>query len=78
MTADDTTPQTSGDEVIRDDEGRDIRIYGLVLDDANPARTLRELLRQWSITDEPSANLRERTAAALNIIGTDGRISDDQ
>lgn len=71
--------ENPADEVVRDDDGRDIRIYGLVLDDANPARTLRELLRQWSVVDEPSADLRERTEAALNIIGPDGKATrDDQ
>lgn len=58
---------------MRDSQGRDTRIHGLVLDDGNPARSLRELLRQWSESGlTPPGDLAERTKMVLDIIGPDG------
>lgn len=72
---------------VRDSRGRDARIHGMVLDSANPARTLRELLRQWhlfgdvvldDLEDEaPRERLRdlmERTQAALQAVDVEGRV----
>jgi len=61
------------DETIRDSQGRDTRIHGLVLDDGNPVRTLRELLRQWSKSGlTPPGDLADRTQYVLDVIGPDG------
>lgn len=64
---------------VRDSQGRDTRIHGMVLDEANPARSLRELLRQWvehyEVGDDsvyPAFNLAERSREALKYIGPDG------
>lgn len=58
---------------MRDSRGRDTRIHGLVLDDGNPAPTLRELLRQWSESGlTPPGDLAERTRMVLECIGPDG------
>jgi hypothetical protein len=60
-------------ETVRDSHGRDVRIYGLVLDEGNPARTLRELLRQWSIAGlTPPGSLAERTQMVLEATDFDG------
>lgn len=58
----------------RDSQGRDTRIHGLVLNESNPAPTLRELLRQWATTAELShpGDLLDRTNMVLDIIGPDG------
>lgn len=58
---------------VRDSLGRDTRIHGVVLDDGNPAPTLRELLRQWSESGlTPPGDLAHRTQAVLEAIGPDG------
>jgi hypothetical protein len=60
-------------DTVRDSRGRDARIHGVVLDDGNPAPTLRELLRQWSESGlTPPGDLAARTQVALEIIGPDG------
>ncbi len=59
--------------VVRDSLGRNTRIHGIVLDDGNPAPTLRELLRQWSESGvEPPGDLAARTKMVLEYIGPDG------
>jgi hypothetical protein len=61
---------------VRDSKGRDTTIHGLVLDEGNPAPTLRELLRQWSESGmTPSGDLAARTKMVLNAIGPDGTAS---
>ena len=57
----------------RDSAGRDTRIHGVVLNEANPAPTLRELLRQWSESGlVPPGDLAQRTEMVLDAIGPDG------
>jgi hypothetical protein len=59
--------------VERDSRGRDTRIHGIVLDEGNPAPTLRELLRQWSISGAtPPGDLADRTRLVLEAVGLDG------
>ena len=61
------------DDTVRDSEGRDARIHGLVLNEDNPAPTLRELLRQWAESGQDgSPELLARTELVLSIIGPDG------
>jgi hypothetical protein len=76
------------DEILLDDQGRDIRIHGLVFDPSNPLRTTRELLRQWAQLEDlrkrnesevlPAdldlriAGLLDRTLQVLKIIGPNG------
>jgi hypothetical protein len=64
----------TGTEPVRDSRGRDARVHGLVLDEGNPAPTMRELLRQWSEAGVESevGSLYERTVAVLDVIGPDG------
>lgn len=58
---------------IRDSRGRDTRIHGIVLDEGNPAPTLRELLREWSEAGlSPTGDLAARTRTVLEAIGPDG------
>lgn len=60
-------------DTIRDSSGRDTRIHGIVLNESNPAPTLRELLRQWAASGlAPQGDLAERTQAVLEAIGPDG------
>lgn len=59
---------------VRDSRGRDTRIHGLVLDEGNPAPTLRELLRQWVEVQygrELPGSLLARTESVLEAIGPD-------
>lgn len=63
----------TSDSRLRDSRGRDVRIHGIVLDDGNPAPTLRELLRQWSESGlTPPGDLAARTRMVLDVIGPDG------
>lgn len=63
----------TNETVVRDSRGRDARIHGVVLDDGNPAPTLRELLRQWSEAGlVPPGDLAARTQMVLDAIGPDG------
>jgi hypothetical protein len=58
---------------VRDSQGRDTRIHGLVLNESNPGPTLRELLRQWSEAGlEAPGDLAERTRMVLEAVGPDG------
>lgn len=58
---------------VCDSRGRDTRIHGVVLNESNPAPTLRELLRQWSESGlTPDGDLAERTQMVLDVIGPDG------
>lgn len=60
--------------MVRDSQGRDSRIHGVVLNESNPAPTLRELLRQWDASGlEPTGDLSERTKMVLDAIGPDGK-----
>jgi len=62
-------------DVPRDSQGRDARIHGLVLNESNPAPTLRELLRQWYCFGQvlpAGGDLAERTRMVLEAIGPDG------
>lgn len=57
---------------------RDPRIHGVVLDESNPAPTLRELLREWELwarTEglKTTGSLMERTQRCLDWIGEDGK-----
>ena len=62
-------------EPLRDSRGRDVRIHGIVLDEGNPAPTLRELLRQWVEADlGASGDLAERSQRVLDAIGPDGTV----
>lgn len=61
------------DDITRDSQGRDTRIHGIVLDEGNPAPTLRELLRQWAESGQDgSPELLARTEMVLGLIGPDG------
>lgn len=61
---------------VRDSQGRDTRIHGIVLNESNPAPTLRELLRQWAESGlTPPGDLADRTQAALEAIGPDGTVA---
>ena len=63
----------STDIAPRDSQGRDARIHGMVLDEGNPAPTLRELLRQWAESGlTPPGDLAARTQMVLDAIGPDG------
>lgn len=64
------------DNTVRDSQGRDARVHGVVLNESNPAPTLRELLRQWSETGlTPPGDLATRTELVLEAIGPDGTAS---
>ena len=60
-------------ETVRDSQGRDARIHGVVLNESNPGPTMRELLRQWVESGvTPAGDLLARTEAVLDAIGPDG------
>lgn len=65
----------STENVLRDSRGRDARIHGAVLDEGNPAPTLRELLRQWNDAGLTApGDLAERTRMVLDAVGPDGTV----
>lgn len=64
----------SDETTIRDSQGRDARVHGVVLDYGNPTPTLRELLRQWAESGlTPPGDLADRTQQVLEAIDPDGR-----
>lgn len=47
----------------------------MVLDEGNPAPTLRELLRQWADSGlTPPGDLADRTRIVLDTVGPDGTV----
>lgn len=66
----------TSETTVRDSRGRDTRIHGLVLNESNPAPTLRELLRQWAESGlTPPGDLADRTQAVLDAVGPDGTVA---